>query len=72
MLEWDEAHNTLRARELFAKGAAVPQSYQHAALYKAWSVREAAAGDAARAAALSTTGDMVAARRASRDGGTLR
>lgn len=46
MLEWDEAGNADRARQLFQAGADVPHSYQHPPLYQAWAQREAAAGNA--------------------------
>lgn len=49
MLEWDEAGNLHRARQLFQAGASVPASYQHPPLYQAWAEREAAAGQEQRA-----------------------
>lgn len=45
MMEWDAADSQDRARQLFAKGASVPLSYQHPPLYQAWAEREAAVGN---------------------------
>lgn len=43
------------ARALFARGAAVPRSYQHPPLYDAWSRCETEAGDLERAGQLRLT-----------------
>jgi pre-mRNA-processing factor 6 len=60
MLEWDEAGNVDRARQLFQAGAGVPPSYQHPPLYQAWAEREAAAGEEERAQELTRAAYEVA------------
>jgi pre-mRNA-processing factor 6 len=60
MLEWDEAGNLDRARQLFQAGAGVPPSYQHPPLYQAWAEREAAAGEEERAQKLTRAAYEVA------------
>jgi hypothetical protein len=60
MLEWDEAGNLDKARQLFKAGAGVPASYQHPPLYQAWAEREAAAGEQERAQELTRAAYEVA------------
>lgn len=60
MLEWDEARNPDRARQLFQAGADVPASYQHPPLYQAWAQREAAAGNDETAQQLTARSYQVA------------
>lgn len=60
MLEWDEARNIDRARQLFQAGADVPASYQHPPLYQAWAQREAAVGNAGQAQQLRHVSEEVA------------
>jgi pre-mRNA-processing factor 6 len=60
MLEWDEAGNADRARQLFQAGASVAPSYQHPPLYQAWAEREAAVGEHERAQQLTRDAYEVA------------
>lgn len=47
-MEWSQG-DIIAARQLFTRGTAVPQVYQHPPLYEAWSRLEAEAGDTKKA-----------------------